>query len=151
MFKFMKFYENVDMSRLRGICHRGGIERGATAMNLKMMSRLHIGSDSSWRYRCKRKNDGSVLSKMVGCSRLPGVPHDGGKETRNVQGSNRAWCKHGVHLIHHTTYVHGSRLGLYLQSVQTGRFEFVEGSSRSAMVEEVVVQLVLAGSGTRSF
>ena len=27
-----------------------------------------------------------------------GFPHDGGKETRNVQGPIRTWCKHG-HLI----------------------------------------------------
>ena len=79
-----------------------------------------------------------------------GFPHVDGKATRNSQRTTRTRCNH-EHLKHHTTFVHGRRLGLYLQSVQTGRFEFVEGSSRSAMVEEVVVQLVLAGSGTRSF
>ena len=81
---------------------------------------------------------------------ITGFPRVDGKAMRKSQRTTRTRCNH-EHLIHHTTFVHGRRLGLYLQSVRTGRFEFVEGSSCSAMVEEVVVQLVLAGSGTHSF
>ncbi|XBJ01609.1 hypothetical protein VPH35_021227 [Triticum aestivum] len=41
-------------------------------MNPKMMPWQHIGSGSSPRYRCKRKNDVSLTSKMVGrCLTVP--------------------------------------------------------------------------------
>ena len=42
-----KFCENVDMSRLRGICHRGGNKRGATATIPKMVQRQRPGSGNS--------------------------------------------------------------------------------------------------------
>ena len=77
-------------------------ERGATAMNPKMVSRQHIGSGSSWRYRRKRELCGCAEhAKDGGVIPVTGFPHDGGKETRNVQGPIRTWCKH-EHLIQHT-------------------------------------------------
>ena len=80
---FMQFYENVDMSMIRGIwspwrnekgataakqkwCHGNISENDATATYPKMMPRQHIGSGSSRRYRCKRRRadacmDGGVI------------------------------------------------------------------------------------------
>src|SRR3954469_3083313 len=88
-----------------------------------MMPRQHIGFGSSWRYRCKRKCvDVQNMLEMVGCSRLPGS--HGLVAWKRV--TIRTRCKH-EHLIHHTTFVHGRRLGGYtFQGIILERFEFVE-------------------------
>ena len=39
---------------------------GATATNPKMMPRQHIGSGSSWRYRCKRSGRERVMQGWWG-------------------------------------------------------------------------------------
>ena len=55
-----------------------------------------------------------------------GFPHVDGKATRNSQGTTRTRCNH-EHLIHHTTFIHGRRLGGYtFQGSILERFEFVE-------------------------
>ena len=108
--------------------HHGGTKRvprrrnknGATATYSKMMPRQHIGSGSSWRYRCKRKRaDVWNMLEMVGCSRLPGS--HGIVAWKRV--TIRTRCKHMVHLIH-ARASHRGRLGLYLWSVR-----FWSGSS----------------------
>ena len=71
---FMQFYENVDKSIKKHLvtlaeqkgCHGDETENDATATYPKMMPRQHIGSDSSQRYRCKRRRDVSESCKMVG-------------------------------------------------------------------------------------
>ena len=72
------------------------------------------------------QNDGGVIP-------VNGFPHDGGKETRNVQGPIQTWCKHG-HLIQH---MHAFDLGRSSSRDYTfkacvfGAVRVVEGSSRS--------------------
>ncbi len=68
MDKFVQFLLKVDKSIMKHLSPWWK-ERGATATNPKMMPRQHIGSDSSWRYRCKRKSDESVT-----CDRRWGDP-----------------------------------------------------------------------------
>ena len=68
-------------------------------------------------------------------------PHVDGKATRNSQRTTRTRCNHD-HLIHHTTFVHGRRLGGYtFQGSILERFEFVE--------EIVVFMMVVQVGGTR--
>ena len=59
----MSITKRLSSWRKRKGCHDNKSENDATQ---------HIGSGSSWRCRWKRKSDVSELSKMVGCSRLPG-------------------------------------------------------------------------------
>ena len=69
----------VAMAEGKG-CHGGETKNGATATYPKMMPRQHIGSGSSWRYRCKRKRaDVRNMLEMVGCSCVTGFPRVSGK------------------------------------------------------------------------
>ena len=71
--RFKQFYENVDMSMIRGICRHGGRKKRCHGGETEMVPRQHPGSGSSWRYWCKRKcADVRNMLEMVGCSRLPG-------------------------------------------------------------------------------
>ena len=97
----------VTMAEQKG-CHGG---------ETKMVPRQHSGPGNSWRYRCKRRRaDVRNMLEMVGCSRLPGS--HGLVAWKTSDNSNTVQT---VHLIH-ARASHRGRLGLYLRSVQTGRF-----------------------------
>ena len=76
-------------------------KNGATATFSKMMPRQHIGSDSSQRYRCKRRRaDVRNMLEMVGWSRLPGVPPDGGT-AKEGHRKDDSITEQTMHLIQH--------------------------------------------------
>ena len=75
---FMQFYENVDISMLRGIWSPWRNKKGATAMKRKMMPRQHICSGSSRRYRCKRRRADERNMQDGGVIPTTGFPRDGG-------------------------------------------------------------------------
>ena len=118
--------------------HHGGTKRvprrrnknGATATYPKMMPRQHIGSGSSWRYRCKRKCDGSESCKMVGCSRLPG-------SHGIVAWKRGGTCNDNSDMVQtrasHTTCIRSTNIVsvLYLRSVRFRSGSSRRGSSRS--------------------
>ena len=77
------------------------------------------------------------MLEMVGCSRLPGS--HGLVAWKTSDNSNTVQT---VHLIHHTTFVHGGHIDVIpLKCASLRRNEFVEGSSRSRVVGEVVVHV----------
>ena len=88
------FYKNVNISMLWSISRHGGMKRvprrrnrnGATATYPKMMPRQHIGSGSSWRYRCK----GSVAGACKRWWGDPGYRVPTGR--RRWQGKRGATC-----------------------------------------------------------
>ena len=76
---FMQFYENVDMSILWSICHRGGNERGATATTTEMVPRQH--SDDPTTHQDVGANKSVDLRKIHII-----------KKKKNIQGSQS--CRH---------------------------------------------------------
>ena len=76
---FMKFLLKVDMS-IKKHLSSWRKQKGCHGDDNKTVPRQRPGSDNSLRRRCKRKCGGSV-QKMVGWSRLSGVPRIGDKET----------------------------------------------------------------------
>ena len=98
-------------------------ERGATATNPKMMSRQHIGSDSSRRYRCKRSGrvrimqDGGVIP-ATGFPRYGGMAIEERAKTSLENGANTS-ISYNTH-----AFVHGRRLGVIpLKRAFSGRIE----------------------------
>ena len=97
--------------------HDDDSENGATTTYLFLVTQL--------RCRCKRKSDGSVSCKDGGVLLITGFPHVGGKakEGQHSDSSDSRQNKGASH----TRYIHsftGVVSGLYLRSVQTGRFSF---------------------------
>ena len=123
---FMQFLLKVDMSIKWSICHHGGNEKGCH--DNVPVPRL--------RYRCKGEVCGCV-QKMVGCSRIPGVPcvDDGDKEKEGQHAPTiRARSKH-KHLIHHTTFdSRASSRWLYLPREHSRAVRVRRGSSCSRFV-----------------
>ena len=128
-------------------------ERGATATNPKMVSRQHIGSGSSWRYRHKRELCGCAEhAKDGGVIPVTGFPHDGGKENEERARTNSDMVQTRASHTTHMHSVHGRRPGV-IPSKRAFRAERVRsgsscsrghhGSSRSRDGS--------GSSGTRSF
>ena len=115
----------------------------AMATNPKMMPWQHIGSGSSQRYRCKRRRaDVRNMLEMVGCSRLPGSHGTATWQTRDVQRP----LGHGAN-IWYISYMQGHLIavvsGYTFEAFRRDGSRFVEGSSRSRVVVEVVVHGVV--------
>ena len=97
---FMQFF-----FKLTGACYEAFVavveEKGCHGGETEMVPRQHIGSDSSRRYRCKRKCGVSVSCKMVGDPgyRVPTVRWYGNEEEHGM--TTRKRCNH-EHLIQHT-------------------------------------------------
>ena len=74
-------------------------------------------------------------ARMVGCSRIPGVPHDGGKAKEGLRATNNSDTEQTR--ASHTPHMHSSTGG------RSRRYTFKackrDGSSSSREVEEVVV------------
>ena len=142
---FMQFYENVDMSMLWSICHRGGTKGVPRQLQQKwchgkipmIRQLIEIPVQKS---KCA---DVRNMQKMVGWSRLPGVPHVGGMETRNAQATTGTQCKR-EHLIQQSIRSTDVVSGYTFEACLLKRIKFVEGSSGSSgsqVGEEVVVHV----------
>ena len=109
--------------------------RGVTVTYPKMMPRQHIGSGSSWRYRCKRRR-ADVRNKLeiVGCSRLPGS--HGLVAWKRV--TIRTRCKRCISFNTCIRSRAASRRYTF-EACVFGAVRVVEGSSRSRAVVEVDV------------
>ena len=86
---------------LRSIWSPWRNKRGATATTTEMVPRQHSGDPTTHlRYRCKGEVCGCV-QKMVGHSRISGVPCVGGMATEGRARNKRARYEHGVQLVSH--------------------------------------------------
>ena len=139
---FMQFYENVDMSMLWSICHRGGKkgchgndnENGATA--------TFWWSDNSLRYRCKRAS-----VRMCGtCKRWWGDPgyrvptrwwH--GNEVKHARDNFGHGANAGISYNTHAFIPRRSFSAVIPSKRAFGAERVRSGSSCSRVVGEVVV------------
>ena len=131
---FRQFLLEVDMSVMRTfvtVVEREGCHGDET----KMMPRQH--SDDLVAHGDTGEKGSGCECVMQEDGVLPdtGFPHIDGKATRNSQRTTRTRCNH-EHLIHHTTFIHGRRLGGYtFQGSILKWLEFVE--------EEVVLVTIV--------
>ena len=94
----------------------------------------------------KGKMTEACHARMVGCSRKPGVPHDGGKAKEGLRATNNSDTEQRtVQLIHRKHSSTGVVSVVYLRSMRFGRNEFVvevvvHGSSRE-VVDHVFVEV----------
>lgn len=114
------------------------------ATNPKMMPRQHIGSGSSWRYRCKMKSDGSVSCKDGGVLPDFGFPHDGGKAKEGLRATNNSDTEQhtGITYNMHLSTVVGLAVIPSKGAFRGGMSRYkVEEVDVLATVEEVVVHV----------
>ena len=131
------WHENV-----MSICHRGGNERSATTTNPKMMPRQHIGSGSSWKYRCKGSMAGA-------CKRWWGGP--GFRVSHDLATRKRAtiWarCKH-EHLKHRKHSFSDGRLGVIpSKRAFSERIKF-SAVAKVDVLGKVIVEVVVYDDGS---
>ena len=148
---FMQYLWKRWHDKIWGICHRGKNERVPWQRIRNDATATYRLSGSPRGYRCKRKLVWVWHARWWGAPEylVPTCRRQGNEElAKNISDTVQPRASHTSLNIRSRA----SSRWLYLRSMQSGWFGFVEGSRgsiRSVMVVEVVVLSVLDGSCTR--